>query len=82
MNDEARSAGPRGRSALDRANHPDVLALEIELERQLEEACRARIARVKPMTEARGQLPVLQTLVDDPGGRVLEGMAGAHEVQP
>ena len=50
---------------LDGAQQPDVLALELELQRHLEQARRARIARVEAMAEAGRRFAVPQALVDD-----------------
>ena len=50
--------------ALDRTQHPDVLAFELEFERHLEQPRRARIARVKAMAESGRHDRLAHALVD------------------
>ncbi len=66
--------------ALDRANHPDVLAFELELERHLEQPRGARIARVEPVAEPRRRLALAS---GSPSTSVsaasLQRLAAAHQ---
>src|ERR1700719_4899709 len=68
---------PRLEDALGRAKHPHVLALELELQRHLEEPRGARVARMEAMTESWGRLPLAQAFVHQGFCRLLERAARA-----
>ena len=74
--------GARVEHVLDRANQPDVLAFELEFERHLEEARRSRVARVRPVAEARRVFLLLDAFVDQRLGRLLQRPSRPHLGQP
>ena len=74
----ANSAARAIEHVLDRANQADVLALELELERHLEQPRRARVARVGPVAEARRIFLLLDAFLDESLGRLLQRPSGPH----
>ena len=66
---------------LDRADHLDVRAFDLELERHLKQARGARIARVEAVTESRERLAGLLPAIDDFRRRVAIRRALAHQLE-
>src|SRR5262249_57046448 len=66
---------------LDGADHLDVRAVALELQRHLEEARRARVARVEAMAESRDGLVLRLAALDDLGGGVAVRGALADELE-
>src|SRR6185369_6000932 len=60
------------------ADEPHVLSLQLELQRHLKQPRRARIARVKAVTESRGWLVGRRALLDDRVRSLLDRQSGTH----
>ena len=67
---------------LDGADHLDVIALDLELQRHLEQPRRARIARVEAVAEPGGVSPASHAVVDDRAAAAVGRPTLAHQLQP
>ena len=81
------SGGASGRDAcaeqhLDRADHLDVPAFDLQLQRHLKQPRRARIARVEAVAEAREGIAGFAPAIDDLRRRIPVRRALAHDLQP
>src|SRR5262245_45606936 len=65
--------------AINRADHADMTARQLQLQRRLEQAGRTWIPRVKAVTETRRRCALAETALDDFSSGLVQRLAGPHE---